>query len=136
LDSRGGVARIFAEKGGVAFARKRATQFARGEIGPQPPDEDRFPRLGGVPDISRAVDYRPIAFADRIAVPTLIIDVEQEELFDRMQHGHALYEIVRQRAPAEYRTFPGRHYDIYSEHRDAALALALDWFKRYLMQAK
>lgn len=135
-DSHAGVARVFAEKGGVAFARKRATQLARGEIGPLPPEEDRFPRLGGVPDISRAVDYRPIAFAERITVPTLIIDVDQEDLFDRMQHGHALYEIVKARAPARYELLPGRHYDIYSAQQEAALALALNWFKQYLMPVR
>jgi dipeptidyl aminopeptidase/acylaminoacyl peptidase len=131
-DSREAVARRFADEGGVEFARKRATQKARGEIGPQPPDEDRVPRLGGTPDIARLVDYRPIEFAPRIRVPTLVIDMDQEELFDRLKHGRALYEMVQSNAPAKYVLLPGKHYDVYGSQREPALAEAVAWFKLHL----
>jgi hypothetical protein len=132
-DSREGILRRYADKGGAAFSQLRATQKARGEIGPQPPDEDRVPSLGGTPDVSKFADYRPIAFAGRIRVPLMIIDMDQEELFDRLKHGRAVYEIARQNAPVDYRVLPGRHYDVYGSQHDQALAFALFWFKKHLL---
>jgi hypothetical protein len=63
-----------------------------------------------------------------------VIDAEEEELFDRMQNGHAVYEIVRCNAPARYATFPCKHYAIYDEFYRAASNLARDWFTLHLQQ--
>jgi hypothetical protein len=59
--------------------------------------------------------------------------MDAEELFSRMANGHAVYEIIKNQAEAEYKTYPGKHYDVYYRHYPAASALALAWFKRYLM---
>jgi dienelactone hydrolase len=115
------------------FARQRAIDKARGVIDPIPQGIDTVPNLLGTPDLGKMLGYRPIESADRIRVPTLVIDVDAEELFSRMANGHAVYEIVRKEAVAEYKTYSGKHYDIYSRHYSAASSLALDWFKQYLM---
>jgi len=76
--------------------------------------------------------YRPIDTADKIRAPTLVIDAEQEELFDRMQNGHLLSEIVSKNAPTRYITFPCTHYEIYDRYYRDASNLARDWFITYL----
>ena len=115
------------------FARQRAVDKARGVIDPIPQDIDLVPRLRGTPDLAKMLGYRPIESADKIRVPTLVIDVDGEELFNRMTNGHAVYEIIKNEAVAEYKTYPGLHYSIYNRHYPAASSLALEWFKRYLM---
>jgi dienelactone hydrolase len=115
------------------YARQRAVDKARGVIDPIPQGIDMVPNLKGTPDLGKMLGYRPIESANKIRVPTLIIDVDAEELFDRMANGHAVFEIIQNEAEAEYKTYSGRHYDIYNRHYPAASSLALEWFKRYLM---
>ncbi len=116
------------------LARSRAVARARGEIGPSPPAEDAVPGLGGVHDLAKMRLYRPIATAEQVDVPLLVIDAEEEELFDRMQNGHAVYDIVRTGAPARYETFPCKHYAIYDEFYRPASNLARDWFIEHLQR--
>ncbi len=130
------VAQVGAQQPGLASivaGHARAAARARGEIGPLPPASDAVAGLGGVPDIAKMASYCPLATADKIRVPTLVIDAEHEELFDRMQNGHALYEIVRKNAPARYVTFPCQHYAIYDQYYRDASNLAREWFTQYLM---
>jgi hypothetical protein len=115
-------------------ARERAAARARGEASPFPPAEDAVPGLAGIPDLAKMRLYRPLATAQQIRVPLLVIDAEEEELFDRMQNGHAVYEIVRSNAPARYATFPCKHYAVYDEFYRAASNLARDWFTLHLQQ--
>lgn len=116
------------------FANQRAIDKARGVIDPIPQGIDMVAGLRGTPDLGKMSNYRPMDSAADIQVPTLIIDVTGEELFDRMKNGHAVYEIIENNAQAEYRTFPGKHYGIYYQHYPAASSLALDWFRQHLMQ--
>jgi len=115
------------------FARQRAIDKARGKIDPIPQGIDAFPNLRGTPDLAKMVDYRPIDWAGRIRVPTLIIDVEDEELFDRTKNGRAAFELISKNTQADYRLFPGKHYDIYYKHSSATTVLAIEWFEAYLM---
>jgi dienelactone hydrolase len=115
------------------FARKRAVEKARGDIDPIPQGIDQLPNLRGTPDWAKMLGYRPIDWAGAITVPTLVIDVDGEELFDRAKNGLAVYDIIKANAVAEYKTYPGKHYAIYRRHYTAASSLALDWFKRHLM---
>ena len=64
-------------------------------------------RSDGTPDLAKMLDHRPIDSAGAVKVPTLIIDVSEEELFDRMANGRAVYDIIRQNTEAEYKTYPG-----------------------------
>jgi dienelactone hydrolase len=132
------VAQVGAQQpfGGIfAAGRSRAIARARGEIDAIPPREDATPGLGGVPDLAKMIRYRPIDSADKIRVPTLVIDAAAEELFDRMQNGHLLYQIVAKNAPAKYETFPGKHYEIYDKYYHPASNLARDWFLEHLKKA-
>lgn len=118
--------------GTLSHARARAVAEARGEIGPIPPAEDGVAGLAGIPHLARMAYYSPLATAAEIRVPTLVIDAEHEELFDRMQNGHALYEIVSKNAPARYVTFPCKHYAIYDQYYRDASNLAREWFITHL----
>ena len=82
------------------FARQRAIDKARGVIDPIPQGIDTVPNPLGTPDLGKMLGYRPIESANRIRVPTLIIDVDAEELFSRMANGHAVYEIIKNDAEA------------------------------------
>ena len=114
------------------LARDRARARARGEIEPVPQAQDAVAGLGGTPDIAKMARYRAIDSAHLIRVPTLVIDAEEEELFDRMQNGHAVYEIVRENAPAAYHAYPCKHYAIYDQYYRPASTLARDWFAKHL----
>ena len=118
----------------AAHARGRAVARARGEIGPIPPEADGVPGLAGTPDVAKMIHYRPMDGAEHIRVPTLVIDAENEELFDRTRNGIVLAEIVSRHAPAEYRTYPCLHYEIYEKYYREASTLARDWFTRHLTQ--
>ena len=116
------------------FANQRAIDKARGVIDPIPQGIDVIPNLTGTPDLAKMSDYRPIDFAPDVSVPTMVIDVTGEELFDRTKNGRAVYEIIKENTDAVYETFPGKHYRIYDQHYLAASSLALDWFRRHLMK--
>ncbi len=115
------------------FARKRGVEKARGDIDPIPQGIDKLPNLNGTPDWAKMLGYRPIDRAGDITAPTLVIDVDGEELFSRTKNGRAVYDIVKAKAVAEYKTYPGKHYTIYRRHYAAASTLALEWFKTHLM---
>ncbi len=116
------------------WARGRAAEKARGNIDPVVPQngQDSVPGLKGSPDVARMVEHSQLKAAARVQVPTLIIDAEFEELNDRLEHGWAAYMMIRQNAPADYHTYPCRHYAVYDEYAEPAVALALDWFDRHL----
>ncbi|MBW2396289.1 MAG: alpha/beta fold hydrolase [Deltaproteobacteria bacterium] len=115
-----------------AHAHRRAAEKARGEIDPIPQGIDAVPGLSGTPDVAKMVRYRPILFADRVNVPTLFIDMEDEELFDRTKNGLAAHEIVKANTASRYVTHPGQHYDVYTRHYIAASDEALAWFVQHL----
>lgn len=112
----------------IAGAHQRATQKARGEIDPLARGLDL--QMGangpnGAQDFGRFRFYEPLEMAKRVSVPTLIIDAEEEELFDRMQNGHAAYEIIAANGvTTDYRTTPGDHYAVY---RGEVLRQTTDW---------
>jgi len=116
----------------VAHGQLRAAQKARGEIDPVPQAIDVAPGLRGTPDVAKMIRYRPLTFAPAVRVPTLFIDMEGEELFDRTRNGKAAFEIVQANAPARYETFEGSHYDVYTRRYFAASDLASDWFREHL----
>lgn len=134
------VAQVGSQGGGeapaelLAHARRRAQEKARGELDPPLPQGiDQVPGLNGTPDVARMTSYRPLDFADQVRVPTLFIDMQDEELFDRKQNGLAAYERIKAHAPARYEVFPGKHYDVYTKRYGEASELALAWFREHLM---
>lgn len=130
-----------AQIGGFGFpaeyrdaARARAATKARGTIDPVVPQTglDGVPGLMGTPDIARMVEHSQLRAAAAVHMPTLFLDAEFEELNNRLEHGFAAYMMVRQNAPAEYRTFPGKHYSVYDEFFEPSTDMALAWFGKYL----
>ena len=131
---------VVAQIGGFGFppehrdwALGRAADKARGALDPAVPQGvDMVPNLKGTPDVARMVTHSQLGAAARVHVPTLIIDAEFEELNNRLEHGWAAYMMIRQNAPAEYHTFPCKHYVVYDDYYEQSTDLALDWFRKYL----
>ena len=115
-------------------ARSRTVEKVRGLMDPPVPQGglDCLASLPGSPDVARMLFHSPLGAASNVRVPTLIIDVTEEELVDRHTHGLAAYEIIRQNTICDYHLLPGKHYDIYGLHFDEARSLALHWFKTHL----
>ena len=68
--------------------------------------------------------------ASRISIPLLVIDAENEELFDRHQAGELTVTRAKANgARAEYLVIPEiTHYDVYRRSFEESAQMALDWF--------
>jgi len=118
----------------------RGTQQARGEpidgkIEPIPQTIDAVPGLHGTPHSAKMTQYDVTKVAHLIDVPTLIIDAEHEELMNRLEHGKAVYDIIKQKGnvPTEYHVMKGiTHYGIYREAYKESSDLILEWFDKHL----
>jgi len=115
-------------------ARQMAVATARGDLPPFPgPEVSKNPGLKGYPDWAALKRFDPMGQVDSLQVPTLIIDAEDEALFDRTKNGLLLHETIKDRVDSRYIAYPGKHYDMYQgENRKAAAKAALDWFVEYL----
>ncbi len=100
------------------------------------PQSGEMPGLQGVPHLSKLRFWAPLEEAERLEVPVLLIDAENEELFDRHQNSELLYRrlLATGKAPAEYQVLKGAsHYEAYGERWQETSDLALGWFRRHLM---
>jgi dienelactone hydrolase len=113
-----------------AYAREQAIRRARGEIAPLPQGTDKAPNLNGWAHLDKVVGYRPVEDASRISIPLLVIDAENEELFDRHRAGELSVERAKANgARAEYRVIPDiTHYDVYRQAFDESAQMARAWF--------
>jgi dienelactone hydrolase len=112
------------------LSKTRAAEKARGVYGALPPGIDAHPTLVGKPDYAKMSRYR--ANVHNISVPSLLIDQEDEELFDRTTQLPVLYEILKDKVPVSYHTFPGTHYDVYDKNYAQGSRLARDWYLEHL----
>jgi dipeptidyl aminopeptidase/acylaminoacyl peptidase len=119
------------------LGRQRAIQQSRGEIDPIPQGIDSPPNLRGSAHAAKMLYYDARAVADRVNVPLLVIDAENEELMDRRENGLAVYEIVKARGvPSKYHVAMGiTHFQIYREKFDEAVRVATEWFDEHLKGA-
>ena len=109
------------------------TQRARGEITPYPGPESASPGLRGYPDMIAMKRDDPAAYWPKVSSPTLIIDAENEELFDRRVNGLALHQSLKGRIATNYKVIEGKHYDLYrGDGYEQALKAAQDWFLEHL----
>jgi dipeptidyl aminopeptidase/acylaminoacyl peptidase len=118
--------------------RERAIRQARGDDPPIPQGVDGSGTLRGTPHLAKFFYWAPVEYAERVKVPVLLIDAENEELMDRHRHSELVFKRMRAagNAPVEYHVVPGiSHYDIYRSAYPDALARAIDWFDRYLKPA-
>lgn len=124
----------FIEQGGPEALRQYEIRRVRGEEAPLPQGEFVFPGLRGTPHVTEMFRYRPVNEAMHVQAPTLLIDAEHEELFDRIQHSKKVYDILKANGVvAKYHVEPGiKHYGIYTERYDQGANLALDWFTEHL----
>ena len=78
------------------------------------------------------IGYNPIDAADRLKVPTLIIDAEKEELMDIRENGGKVAQILRFRGvKMDYRILKGiSHYGVYREKFQECMDLATDWLSK------
>jgi dienelactone hydrolase len=112
------------------YARRQAIRRARGEIAPIPQRTDKAPNLNGWAHLDKVLSYRPVEDASRITIPLLVIDAENEELFDRHRAGELSVERAKANgARAEYRVIPDiTHYDVYRQAFDESAQMARAWF--------
>ena len=112
---------------------KQSIDRTRGEIDPVPQGVDKSPKLRGTPYLARMAENHPIDFADRLKIPVLVIDAENEELMKTKEHGQLLYDFIKDKVPAKYEIIPGiTHFEIYSKGRMQAIKLAIDWYTEHL----
>jgi len=111
-------------------AGTRAREKARGIYGALPPSVDAHPTLTGKPDYAKMARYR--ANVHNINVPSLLIDQEDEELFDRTTQLPVLYDILKDKVPVSHHTFAGTHYDVYDKNYPEGSRLAREWYIKHL----
>ena len=109
-----------------------ATRRTHGEIGYPPPGAVAVGNLRGAPIRERLMNYAPIEDADKAPnCAMLFIIAEKEELFDNRDHGIKAHE--RAQGPKKLVTIPTiTHYGVYTEARQQAQKLAIDWFDAHL----
>jgi dienelactone hydrolase len=114
--------------------RQVEAMVARGELPPFPgPEGSANPLLKGYPDWVAMKRFNPLSYLRDLNCPTLIIDAEQEGLFDREKNGLLAYEAIKDRLESSYVTYPGPHYEMYEgENLQAARTKALQWFVKHL----
>ena len=129
-DSRSLAAVSWAGQNIAEHARLQAIRRARGDIDPLPQGTDKAPNLNGWAHLDKVLSYNPVDDAGRITIPLLVIDAENEELFDRHIAGElAIQRAQANGAPAEYTVIPGiTHYQVYGDHFEEATQMAVDWF--------
>ena len=110
------------------------TATARGDLPPFPGPMSRIdPSLAGFPDWAALKRFNLIPYLNQLAIPTLIIDAGSETMFDTQYNGRMMYELVKEKAPSDYVTFPGGHYDMYhGSNLESSRNAAIDWFTKHL----
>ena len=117
--------------------QQRAVQIARGDFDSVPQnkvDEMPMPGLAGTPHFARMAQFLVGDMSDRINVPTLIIDGENEQMFHLSQSGSVAHKKLKARGvETYYEVLPGvDHYGIYFEGYDRGSKLQHDWFVKHL----
>jgi len=115
-----------------SLSSKRAIQKARGEIAPIPIGIDNISNLKGSPDFAKILGYMPIDWANKILVPTLIVDVESEELFDRKKNVKLFMILLKKMLKQSIKFFLVHIMTYIISILNASNKLALDWFIKHL----
>jgi len=81
----------------------------------------------------KSIGYNAIEAAEKIRVPMIILDAENDELIDRHKNGEQVAEILKKHGvPVAYHVLKGTHYDIYRVGFEEATRLELEWFTKHL----
>lgn len=113
------------------YTFSQATQRTRGEIS-YPEPYAKFSGMTGQPVWEKLMRYAPIEDINRCdKCAKLFIIAENEELFDNKDHAIAAYN--RAKGVKRLVNVKGiKHYGIYTEKREEAQRLAIDWFTEHL----
>ena len=121
-------------EGGLDAVHADELKRTRGELSAVP--ESRMvenDRLKGSPDLARFARFSAVRECRDLVVPTLLIDVELEELFDIRDHSSKVYRIIKDNVEAKHKIIPdAHHYDIYRSHYETSVKLGLYWFDKHL----
>ena len=107
--------------------------MTRGEFHHVPRAEGQPESLMGTGDVRTLWRYRPRVAAEKIRVPTLILDQEEEEYGGRESSGLAARNAIPDGTVVEYHVFPGTHYDIYDKNYKESARMARAWFVKHLI---
>ncbi len=119
---------------GLGRVYKQKSDRARGLIDPVPQGESPS-GLNGAPHPERIALFNPGQYADRVKVPTLLIDAEKEHYFKIEENSGRVHEILKNNGvPTEYHVLKGKkHYDVYSgQLLDHVMKLEISWFNAHL----
>ncbi|MHC4425677.1 MAG: alpha/beta hydrolase [Planctomycetota bacterium] len=123
---------------GLKNVYKQKSDRARGLSDPVP-QGDSPSGLNGAPHPERIAVFNPGQYADRVKVPTLLIDAEKEHYFKIKENSGRVHEILKKKGvPTEYHVLKGKkHYDVYSgQPLDDVMKLEIAWFDKYLKGEK
>ena len=119
---------------GLKGVYKQKSDRARGVTDPVPQGESPA-GLNGAPHPERIAVFNPGQYADRVKVPTLLIDAEKEHYFKIEENSGRVHEILKKNGvPTDYHVLKGKaHYDVYSgQLLDDVMKLEIAWFNKYL----
>lgn len=115
----------------AARAHQAGILMAHGELGYPEPGARAIGALVGAPVGDKLSRWWPGDAAGLVTAPALFVLAENEELVDNRTNGFRAYERVR--GPKKVVVIPGiRHYGVYREAREKAVAHAAEWFRKYL----
>jgi dipeptidyl aminopeptidase/acylaminoacyl peptidase len=120
---------------GLNAVYKGKSDRARGLVDPAPQGGGSPGGLRGTPYWERITLFNPGQYADRVRVPTLLIDAEKEHYFNIEENSGRVHEILKTNGvPTEYHVLDGKaHYDVYSGPTlDEVMKLEIAWFDKYL----
>jgi dipeptidyl aminopeptidase/acylaminoacyl peptidase len=124
---------------GLKAVFKGKSDRARGLSDPVPQGGGSPGGLQGTPYPERIALFNPGQHADRVKVPTILIDAEKEHYFKIQENSGRVHEILKKNGvPTEYHVLPGKkHYDVYSgELLDEVMKIEIAWFDKYLKGKK
>ncbi len=120
---------------GLKNVYKQKSDRARGLVDPVPQGGGSPGELKGTPYSERIAVFNPGQYADRVRVPTLLIDAEKEHYFNIKENSGRVHEILKKNGvPTEHHVLEGKkHYDVYSgQLLDDVMKLEISWFDKYL----
>ena len=135
MDALGSATELVASEDAMKAIHEREIKRARGELAPSPEGEFTVEGLRGSPFVEEFAKFRPVEHLENIDVPVLLIDAENEELFDIKEHSGKVYEELKDRLQdkIKYHIEPGiMHYGIYRERYMQGAQMALEWFDEHL----
>jgi dienelactone hydrolase len=94
--------------------------------------EIHLPAMDGSPILRKLQWYDPLIYCSEISVPTLIIDVEKEELWDVNKNGKAAFDRIPCKSKEYYVLKGYNHYDAYKGGADEARKVTMSFFQKHL----